>query len=230
MNTKRFVTLLNRAPYILFTQVDYDRIPENILIVIQKKFNLSDKDCIETMLIMPEVDLRGIIKATTRLPDPLAYNIIEALAAALPNNSMYFPLHFFTSSSWQDYIDWQNVDNKPEPVTHEYTITVDRITHELNTIYSENLNSSTKAYDGIVSLSSVDISVPFPRALLKECVADIYEIIKIMSMNREPVTIAKSKYMSVMHTLHNVFNWVNLKKIEKDLIAVLTATGITIEE
>lgn len=227
MNTKRFVTLLNKAPYVLFTEVDYDKIPENILIVIQKKFNLSNKDCIETMLIKPESSLRGIIKSTTKLADPLAYNIIEALVDAL-RETPYLDIE--ANCDWQDYIEWQNVDTKPEPTTHEYTVTVDRITHELNTIYSKNLESSTRAYDGGVNLSSVDLSVPFPKALLKECVADIYEIIKVMSMNREPSTIAKSKYMSVVQTGHETFNWCNLKKIEKDLIAVLKSNNIIIEQ
>ncbi len=51
-----------------------------------------------------------------------------------------------------------------------------------------------------------------------------------MSMNREPETIAKSKYMSVMHTGHNTFNWTSLKRIEKDLISAIKGAGITIEE
>lgn len=230
---KRYIVLLDKAPFILFLESENYLPHADHLIPALNIRNLSFADVLTTAPIKPDQDLRKIISATNTLEDPLAYNIIEALADALPNNSIYFPVHFFMLSTWQSYIEWQNIDIKPEPVTHEYTITVDRITHELHIIYSDYLDyldNRTDAYDGVIDLSSVDISVPLPKALLKECVADIYEIIKVMSMNREPDTITKSKYMSVMHTGHETFNWCNLKKIEKDLRAELTAANITIEE
>lgn len=230
MNTdsklNRYIILLQKAPFILFIESCANTIMHPRL----NGLGVVEGDYFRSVKINEDHSLRHVIATINGLPDPLAYNIIEALANALPNNAMYFPVHFFTANDWQNYIEWQNVDTKPEPTVHEYTVTVDRITHELNTIYSKDLESSTKAYDGTINLSSVNISVPFPKALLKECVADVYEIIKVMSMNREPATIAKSKYMSVMNTGYETFNWCNLKKIEKDLTAVIRANNITIEQ
>jgi len=225
----RYIILLQKAPFILFIESCAGAINHPRL----NGLGVAEGDYFRSVKINEDNSLRHVIATINGLPDPLAYNIIEALADTLLNTTKYlrhFPVHFFTKSDWQIYIDWQSVDDKPEPTIHEYTVTVDRITHELNTIYSKNLESSTRAYDGGVELSSVDINVLLPKALLKECVADIYEIIKIMSMNREPSTIAKSKYMSVVQTGHETFNWVNLKKIEEDLIAVLKSNNIKIEE
>lgn len=219
MNTdsklKRFIVLLDKAPFVLFLKREtYPSVIGNL----------------GAVLILKETTLTKVFSTITTLPDPLAFNIIEALADALPNKSMYFPVHFFTKSDWQNYIEWQSVEAKPEPITHEYTITVDRITHELNTIYSENLESSTKAYDGVINLSSVDINVPFPKALLKECTMEIYNIIVQKSVGRITADKVKSKYLSVMQSGHDTFNYISLRQIEKDLIAVLTTANVTIEE
>ena len=241
MNTdsklKRFIVLLDKAPFVLFLESERYLPHADNLIPVLNRFNLSFTDTLVTAPILPNQDLRKIVAATNTLEDPLAYNIIEALADALPSHidhfPVYFPVHFFTASFWQMYIEWQNVD-KPASATpsSHFTITVNRITHELDIMPSDELKYSEKSYDGVIDLYSVNITVPFPKALLKECTADIYEIIKVMSMNREPETVAKSKYMTVvMNTRgHDTFNWVNLKGIEKDLIAVIKIAGITIEE
>lgn len=232
---KRFVVLLDKAPFVLFLESENYLPHADHLIPALNRFNLSFTNVFTTAPIGPNQDIRKIISATNTLDNPLAYNIINALAnnSALTdnfNNTTYFPVHFFTKNDWQNHIDWQNVDINLEPATYEFTITVNRITHELDLIHSNDLVNSAEAYDGIMNLSSIDISAPFPKLLLKEYAADVYEIIKVMSMNREPATIAKSRYLSVMHTGHDIFNWVNLKKIEKDLTAVIKAGGITIEE
>ena len=59
-----------------------------------------------------------------------------------------------------------------------------------------------------------------------------------MSVNRITADKTKSKYLSVIQTGHlsvtqtghDSFNYINLRQIEKDLTAVLTAANITIEE
>lgn len=229
-NTKRWIVLLDKAPFILFLEsVNY--LPHaDYIIPALKRFNLSFADAYQTINVEANQDLRKIISATNKLPDSNAYSIIDALSDALPQPGGSFPVRScFTSPLWQNYIKWQNVDIKPTP-EHQFTITVDRHTHDLHLIYSNDLKSYTNPLDGTIELSSVNINVPFPKALLKECVIDIHEIIKIMSMNRQPEVIAKSKYMSVMHTGINIFNWTNLKAIERDLIAAIKSANITIEE
>ena len=231
---KRYIVLLDKAPFVLFLESVNCLYHSDYFVPALKTFNLSFTDVLVTVQIKPDQDLRKIISATNGLSDPIAYSIIDTLANSIGySQGVYFHVEpCFKSAKWQEHVVWQNVDDKPEPVIHEYAITVDRITHELHVIYSNDLDSSTETYDGVIALSSININVPFPKALLKECVTDIYEIIKIMSMNREPGTIAKSKYMSVMvmHTGQDVFYWVSIKKIEKDLIAVIKEVGIKIEE
>lgn len=229
MNTKRFVTLLNKAPYVLFTEVDYDKIPENILLVISNKFNLSNKDTIETMMIMPGQDLRGIIKATTKLPDPLAYKIVEALAGALPNLSTHFPVHFFTKNDWQNYIEWQNVDTKPAPL-ESFIVTVAKFTHKLSIEDDVNNIIEEDDYEGMIHLDRADPTVPLPLRLLKECVIDLHDIMTKGAIGKTFTSIAASQYMSVMQTGYDTFYYINMKKLEKELRAVLEAAGITIEE
>lgn len=230
MNTKRFVTLLNKSPYVLFTEVDYDKIPENILLIIPKKFNISAKDTIETKLIMPGADIRGIIKATTKLPDPLAYNIIDALANVF-STAYAFPVPYFTSAIWQEHIDWQNEDTKPESApVNSFIITVAKFTHELSITGDANTVLKEKVYEGVIHLESLDTKVPFPQALLKECTMEVYDIIVQTSVSRVVGDKTKSKYLSIMQTGHDTFSWVNLAKIEKDLTDIIKEAGITIEE
>lgn len=232
MNTdsklNRHIILLQKAPFILFIESPgYDIVYPKL-----NKLGVIEGDFFKTIEIKENTDLRVVIAATNGLPDPLAYNIIEALANSLPNNDLYlqhFPVHFFTKSDWQDYIEWQNVDNKPEPADY-FTIVVSKFTHELSIIDDVNIVLDGEFYDGVIHLESLDINVPFPLALLKECTMEIHDIIVQMSVGRVTVDKTKSKYLSVMHTGHETFNYISLRQIEKDLRAVLTAFNITIEE
>ena len=230
-NLKRFIVLLDKAPFVLFLESANYLQRADHLIPALKTFNLSFADVLTTVPIKPDQDLRKIISATNTLEDVHAYNIIEALADALPNNSIYFPVHFFMLSTWQNCIEWQNVDYKPEPKPVDYfTIAVSKLTHELSIIDEVNVALDEDNCDGVIHLESLDINVPFPLALLKECTMEIHDIIVRMSVDRITADKTKSKYLSVMHTGHDTFNYVSLRRIEKDLRVILNGAGITIEE
>lgn len=227
---KRYIVLLAKAPFILFLEsVNY--LPgANHLIPALKTFNLSFSDVLTTAPIKLDQDLRKIMSATNTLNDPLAYDIIEALASALPNRSIYFPVHFFTKSDWQNYIEWQNVDvNKSAPADY-FTIVVSKFTHELSIIDEVNVALDEENCDGVIHLGSLDTKAPFPLALLKECTMEIHDTIVRMSVGRITVDKTKSKYLSVMQTGHDTFNYISLRQIEKDLRVILTEAGVTIEE
>ena len=233
MNTdsklKRFIVLLDKAPFILFLEgeaLPYITELKPILNVL----NLSSENLLTTVHIEPEQDLRQIIAATNVLDDPLAYNIIEALAVSIPDRVKYFPVHFFTGSDWQNYIDWQNVD-KPEPgPVNRFTITIDILTHELSITDDANTVLKEKVYEGVIHIESLDTKVPFPQALLKECTMDVYDIIVQTSVSRAVSDKTKSKYLLVMQTGQETFNYINLRQIEKDLTAAVKKANFTIEE
>lgn len=228
MNTNsklnRYIILLQKAPFILFIESAVSSISHPLLDVV----GLSEGGLFKTIEITEKSDLRKVISATFSSPDYIAYNIIEALADALPNNAMYFPVHFFTKNDWQNYIEWKNVDTKPES-QYDFTITVDKFTHNLHIVYSDYTPSNGN-YDGVIHLRSLDPSVSFPLALLKECVINIHDIIVQASIGRTLTVMTESKYLSVMQTGHDSFNYINMKKVEKDLIAVLTEASIKTEE
>ena len=225
MNTdsklNRFVILLDKAPFVLFLESAKD-IPSAL-----KTFNLSFIDVITTMPIKSNQDLRKIISATNGLSDPLAYNIIEALATNTSlSNGRFFPKHYFTANDWQQCVEWQNVDNEPEP-TKDVVIAVCELTHDLRIFSSEkpvNLDC-----DGQIVLACLDRSAPFPQALLKECTMEVYDIIVQMSVGRVVSDKTKSKYLSVMQTGHETFNYINLRQIEKDLKDILATFNIVAE-
>ena len=238
MNTdsklKRFIVLLDKAPFILFLEgeaLPYITELKPILNVL----NLSSENLLTTVHIEPEQDLRQIIAATNMLDDPLAYNIIEALAVSIPSHidhfPVYFPVHFFTASFWQMYIEWQNVDDKPEPApVNRFTITIDILTHELSITDDANTVLKEKVYEGVIHIESLDTKVPFPQALLKECTMDVYDIIVQTSVSRAVSDKTKSKYLLVMQTGQETFNYINLRQIEKDLTAAVKKANFTIEE
>ena len=236
MNTdsklKRFVVLLDKAPFVLFLEsTKYIPHPEHLIPVL-KILNLSFTNVLTTAPIQPDQDLRKIISATNGLSDPLAYNIIEALATNTSlSNGRFFPKHYFTANDWQQCVEWQNVDNKPKPApANSFIITVDKFTHELSITGDANTVLKEKVYEEVISLHSLDPSIPFPQALLKECVINIHDIIVQASIGRTITAMTESKYLSVLKTGHDSFNYINMKKVEKDLRAVLTAANITIEE
>ena len=179
------------------------------------------------MPIKSNQDLRKIISATNGLSDPLAYNIIEALATNTSlSNGRFFPKHYFTANDWQQCVEWQNVDNEPEP-TKDVVIAVCELTHDLRIFSSEkpvNLDC-----DGQIVLACLDRSAPFPQALLKECTMEVYDIIVQMSVGRVVSDKTKSKYLSVMQTGHETFNYINLRQIEKDLKDILATFNIVAE-
>ena len=236
MNTdsklKRYIVLLDKAPFVLFLESANDI---HYFAPILKTFNLSFTDVLTITQIKPEQDLRKIISATNGLSDPLAYNIIDKLANSIGySQGVYFHVEpCFKSAKWQEHVEWQNVDAKPKP-TDYFTIVVSKFIHEL----SINTMLDVEDCDGVIHLESLDPSVPFPQALLKECVIEIHDIIIQMSVNRITADKTKSKYLSVVQTGHlsvtqtghDSFNYINLRQIEKDLTAVLTAANITIEE
>ena len=231
MNTdsklKRFVVLLNKAPFVLFLEsVNY--LPHaDHLIPALKAFNLSFTDVLTTAPIQPEQDLRKIISATNTLEDPLACNIIEALATNTSlSNGRFFPRHYFTANDWQQCVEWQNVDIKPEPAK-DVVIAVCKLTHDLRIFNGEkpvNLDC-----DSQIVLTCLDRSAPFPLALLKECVMEIYDTITLTSIGRAVSDKTKSKYLLVMQTGHETFNYISLRLIENDLTAVLATFNIAVE-
>lgn len=231
MNTdsklKRYIVLLNKAPFVLFLESTNYLPSADHLMPVLKAFNLSFTDVVTITQIKPEQDLRKIISATNTLEDPLAYNIIDALAT---NTSLsygrFFPKHYFTANDWQQCVAWQNVDNEPEPVK-DVVIAVCKLTHDLRIFNGEkpvNLDC-----DGQIVLACLDRSAPFPQALLKECAMEVYDIIVQMSVNRITADKTKSKYLSVMQTGHDSFNYINLRQIENDLTAVLATFNIAVE-
>ena len=232
MNTnsklKRYIVLLDKAPFVLFLEsVNYLPHPEHLIPVL-KTFNLSFTNVLTTAPIQPNQDLRKIISATNALEDPLAYNIIEALATNTSlSDGRFFPKHYFTANDWQQCVEWQNVDSAPD-TAKDVVIAVCKLTHDLRIFNGEkpvNLDC-----DGEIVLNCLDRSVPFPQALLKECVMEIYDTITLTSISRAASDKTKSKYLSVMQTGHETFNYINLRQIEKDLKEILAAFGITIEE
>ena len=239
MNTdsklKRYIVLLDKAPFVLFLE-STDNLPDaDCFVPPLKTFNLSLADVLTIVPIKPEQDLRKIISATNGLSDPLAYNIIDKLANSIGySQGVYFHVEpCFKSAKWQEHVEWQNVDTKPEP-TDYFTIVVSKFIHEL----SINTMSDEEDCDGVIHLESLDPSVPFPQALLKECVIDIHDIIIQMSANRITADKTKSKYLSVIQTGHlsvtqtghDSFNYINLRQIEKDLKDTLATFNIAVEE
>ena len=231
MNTdsklKRYIVLLDKAPFVLFLEsTKYIPHPEHLMPVL-KIFNLSFTNVLTTAPIQPDQDLRKIISATNTLEDPLAYNIIEALATNTSlSNGRFFPKHYFTANDWQQCVEWQNVDSAPEP-TKDVVIAVCELTHDLRIFNSEkpvNLDC-----DGQIVLACLDRSAPFPQALLKECTMEVYDIIVQMSVGRAVSDKTKSKYLSVMQTGHETFNYINLRQIEKDLKDILATFNIVAE-
>lgn len=232
MNTdsklKRYVVLLDKAPFVLFLESANYLPHADHLIPALKAFNLSFTDVLTTAPIKPEQDLRKIISATNTLEDPLAYNIIEALATNTSlSNGRFFPKHYFTANDWQQCVEWQNADVKPE-TTKDVVIAVCKLTHDLRIFNGEkpvNLDC-----DGEIVLNCLDRSAPFPQALLKECVMEIYDTITLTSVSRAVSDKTKSKYLLVMQTGHETFNYISLRQIENDLTAVLAAFNIVTEE
>ena len=231
MNTdsklKRYIVLLNKAPFVLFLEsTKYIPHPEHLMPVL-KIFNLSFTNVLTTAPIQPDQDLRKIISATNTLEDPLAYNIIEALATNTSlSNGRFFPKHYFTANDWQQCVEWQNVDSAPE-TAKDVVIAVCELTHDLRIFNSEkpvNLDC-----DGQIVLACLDRSAPFPQALLKECTMEVYDIIVQMSVGRVTADKIKSKYLSAMHTGHETFNYINLRQIEKDLKDILATFNIVAE-
>ena len=236
MNTdsklKRYIVLLDKAPFVLFLESAKDI---HDFVPTLKTFNLSFTDVITITQIKPDQDLRKIISATNGLSDPLAYNIIDKLANSIGySQGVYFHVEpCFKSAKWQEHVEWQNVANVPEP-TDYFTIVVSKFIHEL----SINTMSDEEDCDGVIHIESLDPSVPFPQALLKECVIDIHDIIIQMSANRTTADKTKSKYLSVIQighlsvtqTGHDSFNYINLRQIEKDLKDTLATFNIAVEE
>ena len=229
MNTdsklKRFVVILDKAPFVLFLESANDI---HYFVPALKTFNLSLTDVITITQIKPEQDLRKIISATSGLSDPLAYNIIDKLSNSIGySQGVYFHVEpCFKSAKWQEHVEWQNVDVKPE-TTKDVVIAVCKLTHDLRIFNSEkpvNLDC-----DGQIVLACLDRSAPFPQALLKECAMEVYDIIVQMSVDRVTVNKIKSKYLFTMYAGHGTFNYINLRQIEKDLKDILDTFNIVVE-
>ena len=230
MNTdsklKRYVVLLDKAPFVLFLENANDI---HYFAPTLKTFNLSFKDVIRITRIKPEQDLRKIISATNGLSDPLAHNIIDALANSIGySQGVYFHVEpCFKSAKWQEHVVWQNVDAKPEPAK-DVVIAVCELTHDLRIFNSEK--PVDLDCDGQIVLTCLDSSAPFPQALLKECAMEVYDIIVQTSASRAVSDKTKSKYLSVMQTGQETFNYINLRQIEKDLKDTLAAFNIVVED
>ena len=231
MNTdsklKRYIVFLDKAPFVLFLESAKDIPNTGYFVPALKTFNLSFTDVITITQIKPEQDLRKIISATNTLEDPLAYNIIEALATNTSlSNGRFFPKHYFTANDWQQCVEWQNVDVKPEP-TKDVVIAICKLTHDLRIFNGEkpvNLDC-----DGEIVLNCLDRSAPFPQALLKECAMEVYDIIVQTSVSRAVNNKTKSKYLLVIQTKQETFNYINLRQIEKDLKDILGTFNIVAE-
>lgn len=222
---KRYIVLLDKAPFVLFLESANDI---HYFAPTLKTFNLSLTDVITITQIKPEQDLRKIISATNGLSDPLAYNIIDALANSIGySQGVYFHVEpCFKSAKWQEHTEWQNVDNAPE-TAKDVVIAVCELTHDLRIFNSEkpvNLDC-----DGQIVLACLDRSAPFPQALLKECAMEVYDIIVQMSVDRVTVDKIKSKYLVTRYSGYGTFNHINLRQIEKDLKDMLTTFNIVVE-
>ena len=233
MNTdsklKRFVILLGRAPYILFIE-SADPIDVNPLL---RSIGLSDVVTTVPLEIHEQTHLLTVFTLIDKkLPDPIAHKAIDALTSAIMGESPtgLFSIRqssvapYIVSNEWQRNVKWQNVDSAPEP-TNYFTIVVSKFIHEL----SINTMSDEENCDGVIHIESLDPSVPFPQALLKECVIEIHDIIIQMSANRITADKTKSKYLSVTQTGHDSFNYINLRQIEKDLKDTLATFNIAVE-
>lgn len=226
---KRCIVLLDKAPFVLFLEsANYLHSADHLMPVL-KAFNISFTDVITITQIKPDQDLRKIISATNGLSDSLAYNIIDKLANSIGySQGVYFHVEpCFKSAKWQEHVEWQNVDAKPEP-TKDVVIVVCKLTHDLRIFNGEK--PANLDCDGEIVLNCLDRSVPFPQALLKECVIDTHDIIIQMSANRITADKTKSKYLSVMQTGHDSFNYINLRQIEKDLKNILVTFNIAVED
>lgn len=223
----RCVVLLNKAPFILFIESTNCLLSVEYLLTALEVFNLSFADTLTTIHVKPDQDLRKIISATNTLDDPLAYNIIEALATAL--TGPHHRMGYLISNKWQEDVSWQNVDIKPAPL-ESFTITINKFTHKLSIEDDVNTVIEEDDYEGVIHLDRADPTVPLPLRLLKECVIDIHNIVAEGAIGRTFTSIAGSKYISVLQIGYDTFYYVNMKKLEKELRAVLEAAGITIEE
>ena len=228
---KRYIVLLYKAPFVLFLESVKDI--QHDFVLILKTFNLSFTHVITITQIRPDQDLRKIISATNGLSDSLTYNIIDKLANSIGySQGVYFHVEpCFKSAKWQEHVEWQNVDAKPEPApVNRFTITIDRLTHELSITGDANTVLKEKVYEGVIHIESLDTKVPFPQALLKECTMEVYDIIVQTSVSRAVSDKTKSKYLLVMQTGQETFNYINLRQIEKDLTATIKKANFTIEE
>ena len=232
MNTdsklKRFVVLLDKAPFVLFLESTKYIPHAEHLIPVLKIFNLSFTNALTTAQIKPDQDLRKIISATNGLSDSLAYNIIDALANSIGySQGVYFHVEpCFKSAKWQEHTVWQNVDTEPE-TAKDVVIAVCELTHDLRIFNSEkpvNLDC-----DGQIVLACLDRSAPFPQALLKECAMEVYDTIVQMSVDRAVSDKIKSKYLVTRYAGHGTFNYINLRQIEKDLKDMLATFNIVVE-
>lgn len=225
---KRYIVLLYKAPFVLFLESVNCLNHSEYFVPALKTFNLSFTDVLITVQIKPDQDLRKVISATNGLSDSLTYNIIEALATNTSlSNGRFFPKHYFTANDWQQCVEWQNVDSAPE-TAKDVVIAVCELTHDLRIFNSEkpvNLDC-----DGQIVLACLDRSAPFPQALLKECTMEVYDIIVQMSVSSAVSDKTKSKYLLVMQTGQETFNYINLRQIEKDLTATIKKANFTIEE
>ena len=59
---------------------------------------------------------------------------------------------------------------------------------------------------------------------------EIYDTITLTSVSRAVSDKTKSKYLLVMQTGHETFNYISLRLIENDLTAALAAFNIVTEE
>lgn len=225
---KRYVTLLNKAPFILFMETKDFPIGSDNLKRILSSISLSMKDVERSIKVEVDSTVQKILYYTNELPDTIAYHIADALATTLPHGNYFNAQKCFTSANWQKEIKWQNIDIKPAPISH-FTITVDKFTHRISIIDDVNTPIDEGDYDSIIPISGT-ANIPLPKALLNTCVVHIYENIIGKIKLRTFDSITQSKYVSVMQTGHDSFNWVNLKKLEKDLKTAIEAYGVIIEQ
>ena len=238
MNTdsklKRFVVLLGKAPFVLFLKSANHLVLDAYPVPALKKFNLAKEDIYSIIPITEKTALFKLFSSINRLPDPIAHKVIDALTSAIMGESPtgLFSIRqasvtpYIMSNEWQKNVKWRNVDVKPEP-TKDVVIAVCKLTHDLRIFSGEkpvNLDC-----DGEIVLNCLDRSVPFPQALLKECVMKIYDTITLTSVSRAVSDKTKSKYLSVMQTGHGTFNYINLRQIEKDLKDILATFNIVVE-
>ena len=226
---KRYIVLLDKAPFVLFLESANCLHHSDYFVPALKTFNLSFTDVLITVQIKPDQDLRKIISATNGLSDPLAYSIIDTLANSIGYSlGVYFHVEpCFKSAKWQEHVVWQNVDNNPEPIK-DVVIAVCKLTHDLR-IFNDEKPANLDC-EGEIVLNCPYRNAPFPKALLKECAMEVYDIITQTSISRSVSDKTKSNYILVMQTGHETFNYINLRQIEKDLKEVLAAFDIPIEE